>query len=157
MASKSRQYVDLRGRTFAMAGLDKEERQVLEKLEALARNGTEWSRYRNQWLGKVQELYSDRGLSRTQIMETPIYRIGQDIGSRLAIAQGRARHSDYRDELEQLVLTQFRTRREFCEASGLSEDMLSHVLARRKNLSIDTLNVALERVGYTLHIFPLSR
>jgi hypothetical protein len=54
-------------------------------------------------------------------------------------------------------LQRFKTRREFCEATGLSEDMLSHVLARRKHLAIDTLSSALEKVGYTLHIGPLAR
>ena len=65
------------------------------------------------------------------------------------------RRSDYRDDLEQLILTKFRSRREFCEATGLAEDMLSHVLAKRKNLAIDTLTEALEKVGYTIHIVPL--
>jgi hypothetical protein len=83
--------------------------------------------------------------------------VAQDIGSRLGIAQGKMRQSDYRDELEQLILTRFKTRREFCEATGLSEDMLSHVLARRKHLAVDTLYSALEKVGYTLHITPLAR
>jgi hypothetical protein len=72
----------------------------------------------------------------------------------LGIAQGKTRLSDYRDELEHLILTRFKTRRQFCQATGLSEDMLSHVLARRKHLAIDTLNAALERIGYTLHISP---
>jgi hypothetical protein len=58
--------------------------------------------------------------------------------------------------LEHLILARFKTRREFCEATGLSEDMLSHVLARRKHLAIDTLNAALAKVGYTVHIAPLS-
>jgi hypothetical protein len=34
--------------------------------------------------------------------------------------------------------------------------MLSHVLARRKHLAIDTLNAALEKIGFTLHIAPLA-
>ena len=54
-----------------------------------------------------------------------------------------------------LIHAKFRTRREFCEATGLSEDMLSHVLAKRKNLSIETLAEALAQIGYTIHITPL--
>jgi hypothetical protein len=84
------------------------------------------------------------------------YRVGQDLGSRLAVAAGAARPPDYRDDLEELIRTRFRTRREFCEATGISEDMLSHVLARRKHLALDTLTEALNRIGYTLHIAPLA-
>ncbi len=106
-------------------------------------------------MAEVGRFYEQRGLTRSQIIEAPVYRVGQDIGSRLGIAQGKVRPSEYRDELEHLILTRFKTRREFCQATGLSEDMLSHVLARRKHLAIDTLNAALEKVGYKLHIAPL--
>jgi hypothetical protein len=156
MVAKQNRYVDLQGRVLALAELDKAERAAVEKLQALAETHPEWSAYRNGWLSEVQRLYAPRGLSRSQMTETVVYRVGQDLGSRLAFGQGKARRSDYRDELEQLILTRFQTRRAFCEATGLSEDMLSHVLARRKHLAIDTLTTALERVGYTLHIGPLE-
>jgi hypothetical protein len=157
MATKSSSYVDLSGRTFELSELDKEERELLAKLKAFADRNPEWSEYRNYWLSEVAKLYETQGLTRTEIIATAVYRIGQDIGSRLGIAQGKTRLSDYRDELEHLILTRFKTRREFCEATGLSEDMLSHVLARRKHLAIDTLYAALEKVGYTVHIAPLAR
>lgn len=156
MATKSNQYVDLHGRVYALAGLDDEEQAVLNKLKRLAASNPEWHEYHNAWLPEVDRLYSSRGLNRREIVETVVYRIGQDLGSRLAIEQGKARRSDYRDELERLILTRFKTRRQFCEATGLSEDMLSHVLARRKHLAIDTLNAALEKIGFTLHIAPLA-
>ena len=54
-----------------------------------------------------------------------------------------------------LILKNFPTRKAFCDATGLSEDMLSHVLARRKHLAVDTLTNALEKIGYTIHITPL--
>lgn len=66
------------------------------------------------------------------------------------------RAPDYRDELDELIRENFPTRRAFCEATGISEDMLCHVLARRKHLAIDTLNEALSRIGYTLRIQPLE-
>ena len=56
--------------------------------------------------------------------------------------------------LEQIIRERFATRRQFCEATGLSEDMLSHVLARRKHLAIDTLQDALSKIGYSLRIVP---
>jgi len=43
------------------------------------------------------------------------------------------------------------------EATGLSEDMLSHVFAGRKHLAIDTLEESLHRIGYALHIVPSAK
>ncbi len=65
-----------------------------------------------------------------------------------------ARLPDYRDELAELIDRLFATRRQFCEATGLSEDLLSHVLGRRKHLAIHTLVEALNRIGFSLRIMP---
>jgi hypothetical protein len=70
------------------------------------------------------------------------------------IESGVASRGDYRDDLEHLIRTKFASRRAFCEATGLSEDMLSHVLAKRKNLAIETLADALDKIGYSLQIGP---
>ncbi len=149
-------HVDLYGRVYALSGLNAQEREILARLKAFADSNPQWWDYQNLWMAEVGRLYESSGLTRRQIIEMPVYRVAQDIGSRLGIAQGIMRQSDYRDELQQLILTRFKTRREFCEATGLSEDMLSHVLARRKHLAIDTLHAALEKVGYKLHIAPLA-
>ncbi|HEY8504237.1 MAG TPA: hypothetical protein VIL46_06610, partial [Gemmataceae bacterium] len=108
------------------------------------------------WMAEVARFYSARGLNRAQIAGTVVFRVAQDIDSRMRVAAGHARAPDYRDELEALVLSRFPTRRAFCEATGISEDMLSHVLARRKHLAIDTLSAALEKIGYRLHIVPIA-
>ena len=157
MATRHPDYIDVRGHVYALSGLDSKEHALLAKLKEFAAKNPEWSTYRNFWMVEVSQLYEPRGLTRDQIIQTTVYRVGQDIGGRLGIAQGKTRLSDYRDELEHLILTRFKTRREFCEATGLSEDMLSHVLARRKHLAIDTLYSALEKVGYTVHIAPLAK
>ena len=72
------------------------------------------------------------------------------------VRTGFARAPDYRDKIEKIVSTEFPTRRAFCEATGISEDMLSHVLAHRKHLAIDTLTEALERIGYELELVPIK-
>ncbi len=51
-----------------------------------------------------------------------------------------------------MIRTEFPSRRAFCKATGLSETMVSYVLAGRKDLSLATLNEALTRIGYRLHI-----
>ena len=149
-------YLDLRGKTIDLSTLDREESQLFHQLQSDA-DLMDSAAYRNHWVSQVTNLLATRGLSKAEIVGTTIYRLAQDLGSRQQVERGEARVPDYRDELEGIVLSQFKTRRAFCEATGLSEDMLSHVLARRKHLAIDTLTAALGRVGYRLTIAPLSK
>lgn len=153
---RTHDYMDLKGRSYPLAGLAPEERAAIERLKNFAEQVPEWSAYRNFWISEVDKLYSPQNMPRRDMLDTVVYRVGQDLGSRLGISQGKMRPGDYRDELEQLIATRFKTRREFCDATGLAEDMLSHVLAKRKNLAIDTLAEALAKVGYAIHIVPVS-
>jgi hypothetical protein len=148
-------YFDLDGCTFVLSTLDMGERDLVGRCVQYAKAHPKWPDYANWWMPEVAKFYSDRGLSRRETTQTICWRIAQDLGSRIMIACGRARPRDYRDEIEELIRGRFRTRREFCEATGLSEDMVSHVLAKRKHLAIDALADALARIGYALHIAPL--
>jgi hypothetical protein len=135
--------------------LDQEERKLLDELEQFAGQVSDWGQYCNFSLKKVGGFYEARGLSRRQVTQTPMWKIAQEIAGRLQVAVGDAREGDYRDDLELLIQTKFGSRRAFCAATGLSEDMLSHVLAGRKNFAIHTLAEALAKIGYALHIAPL--
>jgi hypothetical protein len=152
--SRANNYTDVRGHSILLEGLDKEERGLLQTLQKFAQDQPDWNAFSNFWLPQVAEFYKKRGLTRSEIRATILYRVGQDLGSRLAFAAGLAQLPDYRDDLEELIRSQFATRRQFCEATGISEDMLSHVLAKRKHLAIQTLVEALQRIGYGLHIQP---
>jgi hypothetical protein len=154
---RSNVYIDIQGREISLADLDQEERKLVSNLQARAKKYPDWNGFENYWVKTVAEFYDARGISRRDSRQTAVYKIAQDLGGRLAVAMGLARIPDYRDELEELIRTRFRTRREFCQATGLSEDMLSHVLARRKHLSVDTLEQALDRIGYVLRILPRSQ
>lgn len=147
-------YSDLRGRTYHLCDLDESERDLLEVFVQYAQDHPDWGEYSNFRRARISDFYAARGLDRRQTIATPLWRIAQDIGSRLLVAAGYALVPDYRSDLEDLIRENFRTRREFCEATGISEDMLSHVLAGRKHLAIDTLSQALERIGYRLQITP---
>src|SRR3712207_6262813 len=106
-------YTDIRGTSYSLAGLDRAEKDLLRRLRRFAKDHPDWNEYRNFWPARVGEFYRARGLSRPEVIKTVVYRIGQDIGSRLAIRAGLAGPPDYRDELGALVDTRFRTRREF--------------------------------------------
>jgi hypothetical protein len=149
-------YVDIAGRAYDLTPLSSEERKLLSRLKRLA-NRVESAEYRNRSLQEIATFYEGRGLSRREIVKKPLHKIAQDFGARKQVERGEARAPDYRDQLEELIRTRFPTRRAFCEATGLSEDMLSHVLSRRKHLSVDRLSEALGRIGYSLRISPLSK
>ena len=77
-----------------------------------------------------------------------LYRLAQDLGSRQQVERGEARVPDYRDELEGIIVSRFKTRRAFCEATGLSEDMLSHVPRgnRSKSMLFDRATLVVEKL-----------
>jgi len=64
------------------------------------------------------------------------------------------RPGDYRDEIALLIRERFGTRRKFGEATGLSEEEVSDLIATGKTAAPDTLHEALGRIGYALHIAP---
>jgi hypothetical protein len=147
----------LEGNTISLDGLDTEERRLLARLRRRARTHPDWNDFDNYWLQAVAAFYDARGISRAVSRRTAVFRVAQDLSGRLAIAAGMARPPDYRDQLDDLIRERFSSRRAFCEAAGISEDLLSHVLAGRKHLSLEKLSQALERIGYRLQFTPLSR
>jgi len=136
--------------------LDQHERTLVEDVRALQELAKDIHPFCNEWMPRVAALYKDSGLTRRQITQTPTWRIAQDLNSRLMIRLGLASPPDYREELKNIIDERFPSQKAFCEATGISEDMLSHVLAHRKHLAIDTLSAALERIGYRLHIAPVE-
>jgi hypothetical protein len=148
-------YVDLAGHEYLLKALQHDEQSLIQRLRSFVATHGDWISYSNFWMPEVTKVYEKLGLSKDEITKTVGWRIAQDIGARLGLATGMMSPSDYRSEIEQLIVSRFKTRRAFCEATGISEDMLSHVLARRKNLALDTLQDALGKIGYSLRIVPL--
>ncbi len=156
---KSREYVDLYGNAISLTGLDAEERGLVARLRRRAGAKPAWCDFRNYALDAVADFYSGRGVSRSTWTRTPVFRVALDLASRRGIAEGKIRPPDphdYRDQLEHLVL-QFPSRAAFCKAAGITRDMLSHVLAGRKDLSLESLTRALDRIGYRLSFVPTTR
>jgi hypothetical protein len=147
-------YVDMDGNIIPLGELDAEEKRLVSRLRRRAQTHPDWCDFDNYWMRAVAEFYDGRGLRRSQSVKSVPFQIAQDLSSRIAVASGFARPSDYRDELEEIIRTRFPTRRAFCKATGISEDLLSHVLAGRKDLSLATLTQGLERIGYRLRITP---
>jgi hypothetical protein len=162
MTTTDPSYVDLEGREWLLKSLDPAERRLMAKLrkhlEACQNSSSKplqiWCDFDNFWLPLVSKYYAPLGVSPKEIIQTPVYKIAQDMSGRLGIALGLVRKPDYRSRLIEIIESQFKTRREFCDATGISEDMLSHVLSGRKDLSIEALANALDRIGYTIRLVP---
>jgi len=150
-----RTYYDLNGRGHSLSGLGAEELRLLNDLVRKAEARPDSGAYANYWLARVHNFYTARGLSRPQIVKTIPFLVGADQEGRLMLAAGEAAFGDYRDDLLELIQTRFKNRKQFCKATGISEDMLSHVLNGRKHLAIDTLSRALEKIDYQLQIVPV--
>ena len=150
-------YTDLYGCPIDTSSLDDEERQLISELDRFAKSHPDirTGEYWNFYIARVGEFYERRGLTRRETTKTATWRIAQDIRGRMMIAAGLARRGDYRDDLERIILKMFPSRRAFCEATGITEDMLSHVLAKRKHLSIDTLADSLAKIGYGIQLAQL--
>src|SRR5262249_23427937 len=144
------------GRLWNLAELDADERRLVDRLRRRAQSNPDWNDFDNFWPNEIRQLYRPRGLTNKEMIPTAVYQIAADLSSRIAPDAGLVRRSDYRDEIEDIIRTRFRTRRAFCKATGLSEDMLSHVLARRKHLAVDTLQGALEKIGFTIRLQELK-
>ncbi len=141
---------------FALDEHDAQERSLLDDLRRRAADKPKWHEFENYWPLGVGRFYDDRGLTRKESIQTIVFQIAQDLSSRLALATGLARPSDYRDQLEEIARERFKTGREFCKATSLSEDMASHLFAGRKHLSIETLSQVVERLGCALRIVPIA-
>ena len=148
-------YKNLRGDEFDLDSFSTEEAAIFLAARNEFGESPRWDDFKNKWYGTVMRFYAEQKVSSREAVTKPLYRVIQDMGSRLMIDAGWARMPDYRNQLESIIDDKYDTRRQFCEATGLSEDMLSHVLHGRKDLSIGTLTDALSKIGYGLSIVPL--
>jgi hypothetical protein len=148
-------YVDLDGHELCLEHLDADERKLLARLRQRARTKPEWDAFDNFWTVHVPEFYLARGMARKAVPRTLLWRIAADLSGRIALAAGLARNGDYRDDLEELIRERFSSRRAFSEATGISENLIGQFLAGRKDLPMQTMAKALERIGYGLRIVAL--
>ena len=150
-------YTTLHGHELDLAFLTPEESTIFVTAHKAYVDSPEWLDFKQKWLNEVVQLYDRQQLSRRETVLKPLYRAVQDLGSRLMVNAGYARMPDYRQQLLSIIETKFDTRREFCEAAGVTEDMLSHVLKGRKDLSIGALEELLGKIGYGLSLVPIPK
>src|SRR5437868_3478217 len=145
-------YVDVDGDAISLGNLDGEERRLVDRLRRRARTHPGWTDFDNYWPHAVAALYDARGLPRAQWVETVAYRIAEDLSARLGIAEGHIEPPGSLDELDDLVLFKYGSRRAFCQATGIPHKLLDDFMAGRGDLSLKTLIEGLQRIGYRLRI-----
>ncbi|HEY3243162.1 MAG TPA: helix-turn-helix domain-containing protein [Phycisphaerae bacterium] len=143
-------YETIHGKRVPLDQLDAEEQRTFDRLYRYALGNPDWNEFCNRLWREVQKCYLPRGLSPRQITRRLLYQVAQDMESRLGIAQGRVRESEYRDELASLIQQAGLTRYRLSQRTGVSQDLLSHVLKGRKDLSLKSLKKLLDALGYRI-------
>jgi transcriptional regulator with XRE-family HTH domain len=146
MTKKDRIYSTITGRVLRLDGLSADERAFLADVRQRYSQGPEWTEFAAWWMSEFEHA----GLS----MDSPAYRICQDLEARLGIAQGKVAPPDYRDYLADLIEERYGSRYRFCKETGVDPGHLSRVLASRSELSVQNLQRILEALHASLVIQP---
>ncbi len=147
---------DVNGYPIDASKLDGDEECLMERLHEKFSEKPDSIEFKTLWMELVVGMYDRRKMPRKEMVTKPLFKIAQYWDSQLMVEQGLATVPHYREQLRELSDT-YPTRRAFCDATGLSEDMLSHVLHGRKELSIAALDHVLSRIGYAIRIVPYTK
>ncbi len=148
--------LDVHGYPIDEYSLNDDEEQILELLYDKYSEKLDCIEFKKLWWKLIIGLYDRLKVPRKETVEKPLYKIAQFWDCQLMLEQGFVTVPHYREQLRELSGA-YPTRRAFCDATGLSEDMLSHVLHGRKEISIAALDHALSRIGYAIRIVPLTK
>lgn len=148
-------YKTLNGEVFMLDALTKELKEVYCMVKSHYDANTDWTEFTNLWMTKIREIFSNKQPS--EIVEEPIYKICQDLDSRLGIRQGYTREPDYRDLLADIISLHFGSRYQFSKEVGIDEGYLSSVLNKKKNLSMEKLQEILKKTNYRIAFIETAK
>lgn len=114
------EYRTLGGRVLDLSGLSDEDEAVIAEMEIMAACEAPWDVFERARL----EEQARRGWK----IGSTAYLVAQDLGFRLAIAQGKVAPPDYRDQLRELVEERYPSLRDCAEGIGLLRGDLALVL-----------------------------
>ncbi|MBI4283618.1 MAG: hypothetical protein HY663_04025, partial [Chloroflexi bacterium] len=138
----------LSGEAFNLDELPAELQAVYSEVKSFYDTNIDWTEFTNLWMSKIREVFSN--VKPSVIVEEPLYKICQDLDSRLGIRQGYTREPDYRDLLADIISLHYKSRYQFCKEIGVDEGYLSSVLNKKKNLSLEKLQEILNRTNYRI-------
>ena len=143
-----REYRTLKNEVYNLDSLSEKEKKIYQEVHSYLEKNPDWTEFSTYWKDKLLEEFKDKRVE--EIANLPIFRICQDLSSRLGIKQGYIRKDDYRDKLLEIIDSNFRSRYEFCKKMGIDEGFLSKVLRNQRSLSLDNLLRILGAVGYEI-------
>lgn len=135
-------YRTLCNEVIDLASLSKIHREIYEKVKQAAEQDQEWTSFSNFWIEKARELNIPT--------ESAIFKIFQDMDSRVGIRQKLTRLPNWREELDRFIESRFKSRYEFCKIVGLDQGHLSSILNGKKNISIANLTRIFDKVGFRM-------
>ncbi len=144
--SKQAIYRTITGRPIDLGSLNAAERKFLTAVLAKYRRHPEWSKFASWWLAE----FDKTGLADT----SSVYRICQDLESRLGIQQDKVAPPDYRDSVADLIEMLYGSRYRFCKKHNIDQGHLSRVLHGRTEPSMGLLLKILEALEAALVIQP---
>jgi hypothetical protein len=83
MPQNKKSHQTLRGEVISLEGLDRKEKIFFQEVLTFYSSKPDWTEFGGFWLAKVLDLYQPHRLTRPQIRKKPLYRVAQDLGSRL--------------------------------------------------------------------------
>jgi len=132
---------DFRWRVFSLLGLPALHKAVYDEVKwVFQQKKLPWPSFTNFWIGKLRAL---GGIT----PEEPIWKICQDMDSRIGIQQELTREPTWRDLLEKVIDDLFTSRYAFCKATGVDQGFLSGVLHGKRNLSLPKLIEILAKIN----------
>ncbi len=141
-------YKTLNSEVFDLDQLTNEQEAIYRAVESFYDTNPDWGEFSNFWIARMREVLGNEESS--SVIKAPIYKICQDLDSRLGIRQGYTRESDYRDLLADVIDRHFKSRYQFCKEIGIDEGYLSNVLNKKRHISIEKLEEVLERTNYRI-------
>ena len=142
-----RYYITLHNEKYDLESFTPIQKRFIKEMIKYYKRNPHWNEFSNHWIKEWKRIW--KGMGRKDVVKHPTFKICQDLESRLGIEQGYVRQTDYRDELLSII-DQFKSRYQFCKKTGISETFLSHILSKRKNLSITKLEEMLDKIGYEI-------
>lgn len=141
--------------TVVELDLDDAGRKAIEQLKSkldAAKNSDQISKVMTAAGAKAFGKLSFRDRRRSPLR--PVFR---DLEARRLAALGLPRLPSYREQLENIIETQYDSAAAFCQATGLDPGQVSHVLNGDKAFSLSLLERALNRIGYHLRFEPIGK
>lgn len=143
------QYKTIYNEVYDIDTLSVREKRFLRKAGKYFKTNPDWNKFSNFWHKEIEDIF--RRKPAKKMIDSPVYRICEDLESRLGVKQGYAKAPDYRDLLEELIDAQYPSRYKFCKENAIREDLISRALNKQRNLSIETLQKILKALHYEIY------